>query len=208
MKKTIEEKLSIIKLLKEGASIKRLAKEHHVLLDTILAWARLYDRYGEDGLRPMSHARRNIPKEIKEEILRQYFEESIPLPWLAVSRRISDGTIKKWIKEARENGRWADYERHRRGRPSVDIRKFRLLCSPDDTPIPNPKSPPKGICRHKRGRPPKNMGKKNWKKTLAEMTPLERENLRLRAENELLKKVQALVLEKKMSGNGHKPSTN
>ncbi len=66
--------------------------------------------------------------------------------------------------------------------------------------------------QRRKGRPPKDMGRPK-KKTLEEMTELERlryENLCLRAENALLKKVKALVEEReaRLRETGRKPSKN
>ena len=64
----------------------------------------------------------------------------------------------------------------------------------------------------KRGRPPKDpsMARPKKKEPQTELEKLQAENLRLRAENALLKKVQTLVEEQKAQARrgGQKPSTN
>ena len=64
----------------------------------------------------------------------------------------------------------------------------------------------------KRGRPPKDpsMARPKKKEPQTELEKLQAENLRLRAENALLKKVQTLVEEQKAQArrSGQKPSTN
>ena len=65
---------------------------------------------------------------------------------------------------------------------------------------------------NKRGRPPKDhsMARPKKKEPQTELEKLQAENLRLRAENALLKKVQTLVEEQKAQArrSGQKPSTN
>ena len=63
----------------------------------------------------------------------------------------------------------------------------------------------------KRGRPAQNpMARPKKKEQLTELEKLQAENLRLRAENALLKKVRTLVEKEKFRSrlNGQKPSTN
>ncbi len=200
MGRTIEEKLFLIKLLKEGASLRRLSREHHVGMDSLLMWSRKYDRYGIDGLRPESHANKHIPKEIKEEILRQHFEESIPLQWLALKTRISASLMAKWVKDARAGGRWVDCMGRKGRKPSA---------AAGSQPVTSVEEKPYGGTRGKEPcRQTKYMGRKKKKGPKTELDLLKEENLRLRAENALLKKVQALVLEEEMPRNGQMPSTN
>lgn len=205
MRKTLDEKLFLINQSKSGVPITRLAKEHHVRFETILKWVRKYDRYGPEGLR--SKPLQDVPKEIKEEILYRYFEESISLPWLAVEANLSETRLKRWVKEAGKSGRWAGRDGHRVGRPSVEVEMRRLLETSGNAEAPKPGAFGK-TCGQEPNRRIKYMGRKKRKQPQTRLERLEYENLRLRAENALLKKVHALVLEKKMRRNGQEPSTD
>ena len=50
MKYSYEHRLLIVSRVKKGEAISRLSKEYHINETQILAWVRMWDKYGRSGL--------------------------------------------------------------------------------------------------------------------------------------------------------------
>lgn len=173
MKNGYLERMEIVGRVKSGEGISEVSRTYHVHKRYVLAWVRLYDRYGLEGIKKGGNC--CVTSEEKEAIVRLILEKGVPLSHVSIEKRVSVETVKHWIRKVREHGYASLREKKKRGRPS----------------------------RKAMGRPKK-------KEPQTEVERLQVENLRLRAENALLKKVIALVGEKKARArqNGQKPSTN
>ena len=62
-------------------------------------------------------------KELKQEVLKRYFEESAPITWLAKEYDIPRNTIKNWVSKSR-NGKdiLVDHRKDNLGRPKKETR--------------------------------------------------------------------------------------
>ena len=172
MKRTFEERLSIVRKAKKGIPIARLSREHKLNESKILEWVRKIDLYGEDGLKKQPNIK--ATPEFKREIVRKILEKGLTLAQIVVEYRISRTALESWVRTVRKYGYDALISKHR-------------------------------------GRPPKDkMARPKKKAPQTELELLQEENLRLRAEVALLKKVKALVREEKAQAqrNGQQPSKN
>ena len=57
MKYSYEQRLVIVQRVKQGEAIARLSKEYRINETQILAWVRMWDRYGRSGLEKQPHCR-------------------------------------------------------------------------------------------------------------------------------------------------------
>ncbi len=172
MKYSYEQRLAIVQRVKQGEAIAHLSKEYHINETQILAWVRMWDKYGRAGLERQPHCR-PIPA-LKEKVVRLILEKGVPLALVRIEYRIGKAALQRWVSMVRKGG-------------------YEIL-----------------HLKNKRGRPPKDTMRPKKKEPQTELEKLQEENLRLGAENALLKKVKALVEEQEARSrlNGQKPSTN
>lgn len=173
MKYSYEQRLVIVQREKQGKAIAHLSKEYHINETQILAWVRMWDKYGQAGLEKQPHCRPTPA--LKEKVVRLILEKGIPLVLVRIEYRIGKTALQNWVSMVRKDG----YE-------SLHLQK-------------------------KQGRPPKDlMARPKKKEPQTELEKLQAVNLRLQAENTLLKKVKALVEEQEARTrlNGQKPLTN
>ena len=57
MKYSYEQRLIIVSRVKQGELIAHLSKEYHINKTQILAWVRMWDKYGPSGLEQQPHCR-------------------------------------------------------------------------------------------------------------------------------------------------------
>ena len=64
---------------------------------------------------------KNYPKEIKEEVLRRYYEENEPTPFLEKEYGIPKKTIQNWVRKIK-NGKdvFVDHRQFSSGRPKEE----------------------------------------------------------------------------------------
>ena len=169
---TFDEKLLIVSQFHAGRSIRSLSHAHCIRRDTILAWVRQYDLFGESGLRKRPPI--CATPDLKESLVRLVLEKSLSLSLISVQHGVAINTLRKWVRTVKLHGAHVLYEE----KPLV--------------------------------RPINSMGRPKKRIPETELEKLQAENLRLRAENALLKKVRALVLEKEARERmlGQKPSKN
>lgn len=116
MRRSFEEKLSIVAQAKAGNPIRRLSREHGLHEDKILEWVRKYNMYGEDGLKKQPNTRAS--GELKEELVRLFLEKGVSLAQIVVRYRVSRTCIEGWVRQVREHGYDVLHVEKPRGRPA------------------------------------------------------------------------------------------
>lgn len=102
MKYTFGNKLYIVSIVKGGYPISRISQESHLNENKILEWVRLYDIYGEEGLRKRPNIR--ATPEFKEQLVREILEKGIPLAHIIIKYRVSRTAMESWVRSVRKNG--------------------------------------------------------------------------------------------------------
>ena len=74
MKYSYEQRLIIVSRVKQGELIAHLSKEYHINKTQILAWVRMWDKYGRSGLEQQPHCRPTV--KLKEEVVRLILENT------------------------------------------------------------------------------------------------------------------------------------
>lgn len=74
MKYSYEQRPVIVSRIKQGEVIVHLSKEYHINETQILAWMRMWDKYGRSGLERQPHCRLTI--KLKEEVIRLVQEKA------------------------------------------------------------------------------------------------------------------------------------
>lgn len=151
MKRSVKEKLKLVRRILSGEPLKRIAKETGLGQEYLSVLYDRYKKYGKKGLE--RKANHYLSPEQKEFIIRLHEEKGVSLRQIYTDYDISPSVFKRLLIKARSCGYECLYERRVRGRP--------------------PKEP---------------MARPKKKDPQTELEKLQAENLRLRAENALLKK--------------------
>ena len=117
MKRTFEERLSLVRKAKKGIPVARLSREHKLNESKILEWVRKFDLYGEDGLKKQPNIR--ATPELKREIVRKILKKELTLAQTVVEYRISRTALESWVRTVRKYGYDALISKTR-GRPPKD----------------------------------------------------------------------------------------
>lgn len=115
MKYSYEEKLLIVNRLHGGESICHLSKEYHISKTQLLAWVRMWDRYGRSGLEKQRPTQ--ATPEFKEKIVRLILEKGVPLSHIRIEYRIGKTALQRWVRLVRQQGYEGLTSKKRRGRP-------------------------------------------------------------------------------------------
>jgi transposase len=99
---SFDEKLSIIKEIKDGISMRALATKHGILVKYIIEWNRRYNLYGLEGLKKR-RKNKNYSLNQKNEIIDYVQRKKVSLPQVAVYYDVSDTTIRRWIKASKSS---------------------------------------------------------------------------------------------------------
>ena len=68
---------------------------------------------------------REYSKELKQEVLKRYFEESAPITWLAKEYDISRNTIKNWVTKSKKGKDvLTDHRKDNFGRPKKNVNEI------------------------------------------------------------------------------------
>lgn len=116
---TFEKKLQIVSDAKTGKPVRVLSRENNLHENKILDWIRLYDRYGEDGLKKRPKLK-PTPK-FKENVVRLILEKGVPLSHVLVDYRISRTALESWVRMVKSHGYARLHQIKRLGRPSKDM---------------------------------------------------------------------------------------
>lgn len=114
MRRSFEERLSIVSQWKQGTPISQLSREYCLHADKILEWIRKYDLYGEEGLRKRPNVKASGV--FKEGLVRQILEKGVPLRHVLIESLVSRSTLESWVRKTRQYGYSVLYEVKQRGR--------------------------------------------------------------------------------------------
>ena len=115
LKYSYEQRLIIVSRVKQGEAIAHLSKEYHISETEILAWVRMWDRYGRSGLEQQPHYHPTV--KLKEEVVRLILEKGVPLAHVKVEYRIGKTVLQRWVSTVRKYGYEALEPSKHRGRP-------------------------------------------------------------------------------------------
>ena len=104
--------------VKQGEAISHLSKEYHINETQILAWVRMWDRYGRSGLEKQPHCRPTTA--LKEKVERLIIEKGVPLAHVRIEYRIGKTALQRWVSMVRHLGYESLHKEERRGRPPKD----------------------------------------------------------------------------------------
>lgn len=119
MKYSYEEKLIIVRRLKQGEAVTHLSKEYHICKTQLLAWERMWDKYGRSGLEQQPPCRPTV--KLKEEVVRLILEKGVPLARVRIEYRIGRTALQRWVRTVRKYGYEALESSKRRRRPLKDM---------------------------------------------------------------------------------------
>lgn len=74
MKYSHKQRLIIVNRVKQGEAIAHLSKEYHINETQILAWVRMWNKYGRSALEQQAHCRPIV--KLKEEVVRLTLEKA------------------------------------------------------------------------------------------------------------------------------------
>jgi transposase-like protein len=100
MKYSYEQRLIIVSRVKQGELIAHLSKEYHINKTQILAWVRMWDKYGRSGLEQQPHCRPTV--KLKEEVVRLILEKGVPLSHVRIEYRIGKTALQRWGSTVRK----------------------------------------------------------------------------------------------------------
>ena len=118
MKYSYEQRLVIVQRVKHGEAIAHLSKEYHINATQILAWVRMWDRYGRCGLEKQPHSRPTPA--LKEKVVRLILEKGVPLAHVRIEYRIGKTALQRWVSMVRHLGYESLHHEKKRGRPTND----------------------------------------------------------------------------------------
>ena len=118
MKYSYEHRLVIVQRVKQGEPIAHLSKEYRINAAQILAWVRMWGKYGRMGLEKQPHCR-PIPA-LKEKVVRLILEKGVPLAHVRIEYRIGKTALQRWVSLVRRYGYEILYLQKKRGRPPKD----------------------------------------------------------------------------------------
>ena len=118
MKYSYEHRLVIVQRVKQGEAISHLSKEYHINKTQILAWVRMWDRYGRSGLEKQPHSRPTPA--LKEKVVRLILEKGVPLAHVRIEYRIGKTALQRWVSMVRRYGYERLHLKKKRGRPPKD----------------------------------------------------------------------------------------
>lgn len=115
MKYSYEQRLIIVSRVKQGEAIAYLSKEYHINKTQILAWVRMWDKYGRSGLEKQPHSRPTPA--LKEKVVRLILEKDVPLAHVRIEYRIGKTALQRWVSTVRKYGYEQLRQQKKRGRP-------------------------------------------------------------------------------------------
>ena len=118
MKYSYDLRLVIVQRVKQGEAIAHLSKEYHINKTQILAWVRMWDKYGRVGLEKQPHCRPTPA--LKEKVVRLILEKGVPLALVRIEYRIGKTALQRWVSMVRKDGYESLHLKKKRGRPPKD----------------------------------------------------------------------------------------
>lgn len=96
-----------------------MSKEYHINETQILAWVRMWDKYGRAGLERQPHCRPTPA--LKEEAVRLILEKGVPLAHVRIDYRIGKTALQRWVSQVRRYGYEILHQKKKRGGPPKDM---------------------------------------------------------------------------------------
>ena len=118
MKYSYEQRLVIVQRVKQGEAIAHLSKEYHINETQILAWVRMWDKYGPMGLEKQPHC--CATPALKEKVVRLILEKGVPLAHVRIEYRIGKTALQRWVSMVRRYGYESLHLKKKRGNPLKD----------------------------------------------------------------------------------------
>lgn len=115
MKRSVEEKLKLVRRILSGEPVKRIAKETGLGQAYLSVLHDRYKKYGKKGLE--RKANHYLSPEQKESIIRLHEEKGVSLRQIYTDYDISPSVFKRLLIKVRSYGYECLYERRVRGRP-------------------------------------------------------------------------------------------
>jgi len=119
MKHSFEKKLNIVSQVLNGSAIRHLSLELRIQEWMILEWVRKYNIFGESGLHKQPNIRATA--DMKEDIVRQIIDKSLPLSQVALRYGVSRTTLERWVRLVRAEGYTSLYRQKKTGRQLKDM---------------------------------------------------------------------------------------
>lgn len=117
---SFEKRLLLVKKVKSGYPIKRLAKEEGMAYISLRDWVRVYELYGTEGLRTMSRPN-FVSNSEKERMCRLFLEKGLPLRQIYIPNKVSRASLASWIRKVRKGGYSALYGEYQKYNDSADM---------------------------------------------------------------------------------------
>jgi len=119
---SVEEKLSVLRLVFEGHSVRSVSDKLHLGHHILYEWLASYKLRGIDGLKPRRKKKRDVPYEEKCRIIREYHESGLTLYQLSAKYDISSSVLSSWFRMVERSG----YEAlaSHRSRPSKTVKRM------------------------------------------------------------------------------------
>lgn len=124
---TLKEKKEIIHLHESGVSMVELMTRFHVRDHYLYILFSQYRKYGINGLE--TYKKTVVSLELKEQIIKEYEADCLPLWQLCVKYDVSHSSVCRWIQQYKFGGYEELHRHNQRGRPSthMDDRKRKNL---------------------------------------------------------------------------------
>lgn len=100
---SFEERLALVKKVKSGYPMTRLAKEIGIARVSLRDWVRIYEQFGSERLR-LTSRHTLVSSSEKERMCRLFLEKGVPLPQIYIPNNVSRDTLKSWIQKVRKDG--------------------------------------------------------------------------------------------------------
>lgn len=125
---SVDEKLTAIRLVKQGQSARSAARQLHVGRNMILEWLAAYKIKGIHGLIPKRKKRKRLSYEEKCKIIREYHESELTLYQLSVKYNVSRSRLGTWANIVEKSG----FEALISQKPGPKTEKVRMKRLPKD----------------------------------------------------------------------------
>jgi len=131
---SLEEKLEVIKMHKQGAGIKRIAKQFGLSKSLISLWLEQYKQHGEAGfLRLPYNCRYNFEEKCK--IICEIEGKHVPLHVVSAKYRVARSTLRCWrhivrregyeaLREVKYGRKYASMGRPKKKEPVTELEKL------------------------------------------------------------------------------------
>jgi transposase len=114
-KHSLSEKLEVIKDYESGYGSPSISKKRKIAVSLVKRWLRVYQSHGLEGLK--KHPRITISAEVKQQAVREIFEECLSFETVALKYHVSISAIYSWSQRVKKQG-YASLLSIKPGRPN------------------------------------------------------------------------------------------